>query len=838
MKKALLNLLVSGLLVMVILTACGGGGGGAGTNAAGAALTTIAVTPANPSIAKNTTRQCTATGTYSDGTSQDITASATWSSDSTAVATVNAAGLASGVAAGTAKITAASGAVSGATTLTVTTAALESITVTPANPGIAVGLTRQLTATGAYSDGTSQDITASVAWTSAATAVVTVDANGLATGIASGAAAITASSGTISGSTTATVGPLQSITVTPANPSVAKGLTRQFTATGNLAGGASQDITASATWSSGTTSVATVNAAGLASGVAAGSTTITASSGVISGSTTLSVTAETLQSIAVTPAAQSLGTGMAQQFTVIGTFSDGSTQNLTASVTSWNSNAPTVASMNASGLATSASPGTTTITAAVGAVSGTTSLTVTAKTLQSIAVTPANVSINTSATRQFTAIGTYSDQTTQDITSSVTWTSETPAVAAVNSAGLASGLTAGNGVAITATSGSVSGKSRMCVTLPAKELTGITLPASSNLPVGATWPIDADGLFANGTGQHPYTYVSWTSSNPAVATVDQGMVTGKTVGTTTLTVTSGSLTATGQVNVIAPVLQTIVVTPASPSFGQGSTLQLTATGTYSNGLSKNITSSVFWSSNAPATASVNSSSGLATGVAAGSATITATLGVSGNTAVTVTATAPPQTTVTLLPTADNTIKIGYSLDTLDDTVYPSNPLAVGCIWNAVPAGIYSPPFQDFVCYGSLVQFNLSSLAGKTIISAALQLQTSSYGVGYNPRQWNVHALSSSWSGNTVTWNIASNLMYYTYSYTTLNPPTYSNQLFTVDETNTVRNWVSGAYLNNGFEFGQSDLSFPNPHAVSIDAFEFFSKEDSGGRGPKLIVTYQ
>jgi hypothetical protein len=137
-----------------------------------------------------------------------------------------------------------------------------------------------------------------------------------------------------------------------------------------------------------------------------------------------------------------------------------------------------------------------------------------------------------------------------------------------------------------------------------------------------------------------------------------------------------------------------------------------------------------------------------------------------------------------------------------------------------------------------VQFNLGSLAGKTIISAALQLQTFSYGVGYNPRQWHVYALSSGWSGNTVTWNIASNLLHYTYSETTHNPPTYSNQIFTIDETNTVRNWVSGAYANDGFAFGLNNLLFPDPYAISLDAFEFFSREDSGGRGPKLIVTYQ
>ena len=310
------------------------------------------------------------------------------------------------------------------------------------------------------------------------------------------------------------------------------------------------------------------------------------------------------------------------------------------------------------------------------------------------------------------------------------------------------------------------------------------------------------------------------------------------MGTTNLVAHSGNLASpTVVLNVVAPVLQSIAVTPTSPHFGQGSTLQLTATGLYSNGLYKDITSSVAWGSGTPGVATVNAT-GLATGVAAGSATITATSGVSGNTTVTVTSTAPPQNTVTLYPTADNTIKLGYSLTGLATTVYSNTPLAVGCAWMAVPAMIYTPAFQDFVCYGSLAQFNVSSLAGKTIISAQLQLQTLTYGVGYNPRTWYVNALANSWSGSSVTWNSASYLQYYIYSHTSLNPPTYSNQIFSVDETSTVRNWVSGAYANDGFEFGLNSLLFPNPMATSLDAFEFYSSEDSGGRGPKLIVTYQ
>jgi sugar lactone lactonase YvrE len=83
------------------------------------ALTSIAVTPVNPSIAGHT-QQFTATGTYSDGSTQNLTDSVTWTSGTTATATITATGLATGLAIGTSKITASSGSISGMTALTVT----------------------------------------------------------------------------------------------------------------------------------------------------------------------------------------------------------------------------------------------------------------------------------------------------------------------------------------------------------------------------------------------------------------------------------------------------------------------------------------------------------------------------------------------------------------------------------------------------------------------------------------------------------------------------------------------------------------------------------------------
>jgi Big-like domain-containing protein len=84
---------------------------------------------------------------------------------------------------------------------------------------------------------------------------------------------------------------LVSIAVTPTNPSIAMGLTQQFTATGTFSDNSTKDITGSVTWSSLTPSVATIIAGGMATCVGTGSTTIKAVSGSVTGSTTLTVSA-------------------------------------------------------------------------------------------------------------------------------------------------------------------------------------------------------------------------------------------------------------------------------------------------------------------------------------------------------------------------------------------------------------------------------------------------------------------------------------------------------------------------------------------------------------------
>ena len=167
---------------------------------------------------------------------------------------------------------------------------------------------------------------------------------------------------------------LTSITVTPASSSLIAGNTLQYTATGNFNGGGTENLTPYVTWTSSTPGVATIAPGGLATGVAKGTSTITAKLGTKTGSTTVKVIA--LVFIGVTPANPSIGLSATQQFTATGTYSDGSTQNITSTVT-WSSAATAVATINSAGLATAIWIGQTTIEAASGAINGSTTLTVT-----------------------------------------------------------------------------------------------------------------------------------------------------------------------------------------------------------------------------------------------------------------------------------------------------------------------------------------------------------------------------------------------------------------------------------------------------------------------------
>jgi len=457
------------LMLALLLCGCGGG-----SSSHPVTLVSISVSPASTTIAPTTTTQFTATGNNSDGSTVDLTNSASWTSSNTAVATVSSLGVATAGVAGSSTITAASGGISGFATLTV--AAVQSITVNPATPAVLlVGATQQFSAVALLSNGAQQTLTNNfVSWSSSTPGFATVNAAGVATGAGIGVAQITAAFGGVTSTPVSlTVVALQSITISPSNPTLEVGTSQRFTASGSLSNGTSRDVSSLVSWSSNNTASISIDSSGLALALASSATPATISGafpGTPAGTTSVVVQAPTR--ITVTPSGQSIAAGVTLPFTATGTFPDG-TRDLTNLVT-WNSSVPGVATISntagSQGVATAPAnaAGTTIISAALGGsvpVVGSTSLT--AKTFASLTLTPPNPTIARGSALQLTAAGTFTGSSlVQDLTASATWSSSAPGIASVSNLpgtkGLVSALSLGT-ASITATIGSTTASNTVTV---------------------------------------------------------------------------------------------------------------------------------------------------------------------------------------------------------------------------------------------------------------------------------------------------------------------------------------------------------------------------------------
>jgi len=524
------------------------------------ALVSIAVTAGNLFIAPGTNQQFAATGTYADGSTFDLTTSATWSSSLPSTATVNATGLATNAATGQTIITASAAGINGSSTLTVTSAALVSIAVTPAVQTIPIGTTEQFVATGSFSDGSVQNITLSVQWSSSVGSVATIgnvpSSSGLVTSVSAGSSSISATSGSISASTTLTVSSvaLTSITVSPATQSIAPGTTQQFTATGNFSDGSTQNVTTSVSWSSGNTAVATVSSSGLGTSLAAGTATISATLGGISGSAPVIVTSASVVSITAGPSAAVIPLGLNQQFTAVGTFSDGSTQDVT-SAAHWSSSVPGAATVSntpgSNGIAASTGGGTTVIAATLGGMTGSGNLTVSTATLTAIEISPQGPSILFGGTEPFTATGEYSDGTVANITTIATWASSSATVATISNTPGSQGLGASAGSGTTTISASLNSVTASTALTVQDSLMLLSIaPANSFITLGADQQFTATGTYLSGITEDMTNSVVWSSSNSAVAVITAGgLAMSAAPGQTAISATSGSVAASDSLTV-------------------------------------------------------------------------------------------------------------------------------------------------------------------------------------------------------------------------------------------------------------------------------------------------
>ena len=249
------------------------------------------------------------------------------------------------------------------------TKSLTSIVISPAAPTVALGQSKQLTATGVFSDHSQQDITKTVTWSSAQPSVASISQSGLASGKLVGSAKLTAKSDSVTASVALTVGAaaLVSIAITPQSLSVPKGETQQLSAVGTFSDGSQKTVTDSATWSVSPSGIATISATGLVKGQEAGSTKVIADLDSIRGSDPLTVSAAILVSIAVSPQNPSVPKGETRQLDAIATFSDGTQKTITDSTT-WSVAPAGIATVSSTGLVTTQAVGSATVTAASASV--------------------------------------------------------------------------------------------------------------------------------------------------------------------------------------------------------------------------------------------------------------------------------------------------------------------------------------------------------------------------------------------------------------------------------------------------------------------------------------
>ena len=463
----------------------------------------------------------------------------------------------------------------------------------------------------------------------------TPGATALATGVGSASTQITASVGSIvSPPTPLNVGTpvLESIAVTPANlPPIPLGASLTFTATGSSSDGTTSTL-AAAVWTSSNPGVIKIVGGGVATAMGAGTAILTATSGLITGTVSVTVTAATLSSIAVSPSAFTLPLGQVQpasgpplgptqQLAAIGNYSDGTTQDLT-SIATWTS-ASADAIVTASGLviAGTTAGGPIAVKAAWVGVSGSSAATIGASVETAIVIQQSAPVIATTQTITFTALATWSDSATPSAIAAGTWTSSNTAVATL-AANVATGVAAGpTTITFTPTAGGPPASTTLTVTTATLNSISLT-PVNPSVPVGLTLQLKALGIYSDGTTADLTHTVAWSSAVAADAAVDPdtGIVTGKTVAAAVaITATWQGLTPSINVAVVAPVLQSIALTPsASTSILSGATLQFAATGTYSDTSTATLTSTAKWLSSALTTATVNST-GLVTAAAAGGA---------------------------------------------------------------------------------------------------------------------------------------------------------------------------------------------------------------------------
>lgn len=583
-------------------------------------LESLALSPSAVAIPVGTNAQLRALGTLADGRTVVLDSELLWSTSDASIAEV-VDGRVFGVAPGEATVTVQVDELVAHVRVTVLAVELEALQITPSETSLAVGVSAALRVHGLYEDGQSIDLTDTVTWQSDDPSVAEVNTGGVIIGRSPGSAEVVAEWDGQRATARVTVSDAQvvELAVTPPAATVRVRQSVTFVAEATLSDGTTIDVSEQATWSSVTPEIVSATAGPRIVGLAPGTGAISVVFGQAAVEVSVTVVEAQLTSLDATPLQLSLPRGADELLFVTATYDDGSSADATADVT-WSSADAQVASVDEQGRVTANGIGEVVLTARLGMVTTDVLVEVTDAELVELTLRPSELTLPAGRGRQLSALGSYSDGTSRDVSATARWMSSDGSVAGVSASGLVQASASGQAT-ITATIGEHRAQTRVNVT-DAVVVDLFIDALDLQLPVGESVSLSAHALYSDGTSQVVTPDAIWSSSAPDVATVSSdGIVTGRSPAVVTIAARFAGFEAEVPLEVTSATVVRFFLEPETVTLTLGTRTTLRAHAAFSDGSVRDVSSRALWTSGDQGVARV--SGGVVQGAGVGQATVNA-----------------------------------------------------------------------------------------------------------------------------------------------------------------------------------------------------------------------
>jgi len=626
--KSLLSLLILSLMV----SACGSSSSGSGdiigdgsdnddNNAP--VFESIEVSNSNESgpFVVGQTIDLSASLISSDGSIADMDDSNfEWESSSPSIATVSSEGIVEAVSPGTAAITVARDNLAFDFEISIDARSMTSLELVVDSSTIPIGNSVMLSVFGIFNDDTREELNESDSITieSSDVSVAEVDPELFGRIVSNGLGDVTFSVETDAGlassvSLEVTPAVITDIMLSSETLTIPAGFSTELSAVGTFSDGTQKDVTSDVVWSVKGVQNADVSPVGVLTALEPGLATINADFNNVSTELDIEVTEATLESIEIVSSGGSLAVGQQNSLSILGTFSDETTNSVEAN--EWGTSDASVLSVNENGLVEGVSEGTVTVTAGVSSLTATAEYTVTSAVLEKIDVSFPNLSNGSlaaglEATAQATA--TFSDDSKSNLTDRVVWQSSDSSVAAVSADGSITAVSPG--VAdITATYEDTLGVKELDVTdailqsvsIDSKNLSDGRLSGSK----GLKQKVELLGQFSDGSDSILNSgSISWSVDDSSIASINtDSEVQFLAVGSTMLTGQSQDLVDTIILETTEAEPVEVEIAGINSPVPAGESADLTATFILSDSTISEITDSVDWESSEPSVATIGDS---------------------------------------------------------------------------------------------------------------------------------------------------------------------------------------------------------------------------------------